>query len=155
MSFYGHAPLHHAAWGVLDVVKYLMYDQVMREEFNVTGASNAMQFKVAKTERHCVTFVPPQHVADFHRHCAICKLIQTGIFLVFFLCYRTRDYNPKTTGPPPSQAAPPQQFLVSPITGEKIPANKIEEHMRYGGCGLATYVDQCWETLFQSPCFNH
>ena len=42
-----------------------------------------------------------------------------------------RDYNPKAPAPPP-QAPPSQQFLISPITGEKIPADKIEEHMRYG-----------------------
>lgn len=26
----------------------------------------------------------------------------------------------------------PDQFLISPITGEKIPADKIQEHMRIG-----------------------
>lgn len=44
-----------------------------------------------------------------------------------------RDYNPKSVAPP-TQVAPPRQFLVSPITGEKIPADKIEEHMRFGMC---------------------
>ena len=27
-------------------------------------------------------------------------------------------------------------FLVSPITGEKIPADKMQEHMRIGKCAL-------------------
>ncbi len=27
----------------------------------------------------------------------------------------------------------PDKFLISPITGEKIPADKIQEHMRIGG----------------------
>ena len=30
------------------------------------------------------------------------------------------------------QAPAPDQFLISPITGEKIPADKIQEHMRIG-----------------------
>lgn len=33
----------------------------------------------------------------------------------------------------PVQAAPaPDQYLISPITGEKIPAEKVQEHMRIG-----------------------
>lgn len=42
-----------------------------------------------------------------------------------------RDYNPKSSAPH-TPAVPPKQFLVSPITGEKIPADKVEEHMRFG-----------------------
>lgn len=42
-----------------------------------------------------------------------------------------RDYNPKAPKPVEPVAAP-DQFLVSPITGEKIPADKIQEHMRIG-----------------------
>ncbi len=41
-------------------------------------------------------------------------------------------YNPKVSRPPVPQAPPTQQFLISPITGEKIPADKMQEHMRYG-----------------------
>ena len=43
-----------------------------------------------------------------------------------------KDYNPKVARPPVPQAPPSQQFLISPITGEKIPAEKMQEHMRYG-----------------------
>ena len=35
--------------------------------------------------------------------------------------------DPKITSAPPSD-----QFLISPITGEKIPAEKMAEHMRIG-----------------------
>lgn len=28
--------------------------------------------------------------------------------------------------------APPEEYLMSPITGEKIPASKVQEHMRIG-----------------------
>lgn len=42
-----------------------------------------------------------------------------------------RDYNPKAAQQPGGGAGP-TQYLISPITGEKIPANKMEEHMRYG-----------------------
>lgn len=40
-----------------------------------------------------------------------------------------KDYNPKVTRP--AQPAT-EQFLISPITGEKIPADKMQEHMRIG-----------------------
>ena len=46
-----------------------------------------------------------------------------------------RDYNPKAPPTPvvsmDQQPSGPGQFLISPITGEKIPAHKMEEHMRY------------------------
>lgn len=53
-------------------------------------------------------------------------------------------YNPKASQAPPTQPAQQQQrqqapsvnYLISPITGEKIPADKMEEHMRYG--------QSCW-----------
>lgn len=32
----------------------------------------------------------------------------------------------------PSRVAAPDEFLISPITGEKIPASKVQEHMRIG-----------------------
>lgn len=47
-----------------------------------------------------------------------------------------KDYNPKVGGVPSSQAVPSGQFLISPITGEKIPAEKLQEHMRYGQLAL-------------------
>ena len=48
-----------------------------------------------------------------------------------------RDYNPKVPQvPPPSQQTAPSQYLISPITGEKIPVDKIHEHMRYGAYTL-------------------
>jgi splicing factor 3A subunit 1 len=41
-----------------------------------------------------------------------------------------RDYNPKAAqAPPPVSAA---NKFVSPITGEKVPAAKLDEHLRYG-----------------------
>ena len=42
-----------------------------------------------------------------------------------------RDYNPKAAQATPTQTGS-SQYLISPITGEKIPAEKMEEHMRYG-----------------------
>uniref|UniRef100_A0A803TUM8 Splicing factor 3a subunit 1 n=1 Tax=Anolis carolinensis TaxID=28377 RepID=A0A803TUM8_ANOCA len=42
-----------------------------------------------------------------------------------------KDYDPKASKPlPPAPAA--DEYLVSPITGEKIPASKMQEHMRIG-----------------------
>jgi len=51
-----------------------------------------------------------------------------------------KDYNPKAFKAPTTQsnaqANPPSKsadsWVISPITGEKIPAGKIDEHMRYG-----------------------
>ncbi|XP_037499936.1 splicing factor 3A subunit 1 [Rhipicephalus sanguineus] len=40
-----------------------------------------------------------------------------------------KDYNPK--GGKPSKPSS-EQYLISPITGEKIPADKMQEHMRIG-----------------------
>uniref|UniRef100_A0A8C7YK44 Splicing factor 3a, subunit 1 n=1 Tax=Oryzias sinensis TaxID=183150 RepID=A0A8C7YK44_9TELE len=42
-----------------------------------------------------------------------------------------KDYDPKASKPMPSVAAP-DEYLISPITGEKIPASKMQEHMRIG-----------------------
>ncbi|XP_028853017.1 splicing factor 3A subunit 1 [Denticeps clupeoides] len=42
-----------------------------------------------------------------------------------------KDYDPKASKPPPTIAAP-DEYLISPITGEKIPASKMQEHMRIG-----------------------
>ncbi|XP_075425016.1 splicing factor 3A subunit 1 isoform X2 [Ascaphus truei] len=42
-----------------------------------------------------------------------------------------KDYDPKASKPQPP-ATPPDEYLVSPITGEKIPASKMQEHMRIG-----------------------
>ncbi|XP_030592957.1 splicing factor 3A subunit 1 [Archocentrus centrarchus] len=42
-----------------------------------------------------------------------------------------KDYDPKASKPQPSIAAP-DEYLISPITGEKIPASKMQEHMRIG-----------------------
>ncbi len=53
-----------------------------------------------------------------------------------------RDYNPKTHGPskPVTEKAPTEgQFLISPITGEKIPAHKMQEHMRYSERPISVY----------------
>ncbi|KAJ8048110.1 Splicing factor 3A subunit 1 [Holothuria leucospilota] len=48
-----------------------------------------------------------------------------------------KDYDPKAPKPAVSTAAD-DKFLVSPITGMKIPADKMEEHMRIG------LLDQRW-----------
>ncbi|ROL41607.1 Splicing factor 3A subunit 1 [Anabarilius grahami] len=42
-----------------------------------------------------------------------------------------KDYDPKASKPLPPVAAP-DEYLISPITGEKIPASKMQEHMRIG-----------------------
>uniref|UniRef100_A0A087YFQ4 Splicing factor 3a, subunit 1 n=1 Tax=Poecilia formosa TaxID=48698 RepID=A0A087YFQ4_POEFO len=42
-----------------------------------------------------------------------------------------KDYDPKASKPQPSVAAP-GEYLISPITGEKVPASKMQEHMRIG-----------------------
>ncbi|TRY62231.1 hypothetical protein DNTS_024370 [Danionella cerebrum] len=42
-----------------------------------------------------------------------------------------KDYDPKASKPLPP-AAPSDEYLISPITGEKIPASKMQEHMRIG-----------------------
>ncbi|XP_055903860.1 splicing factor 3A subunit 1 [Eupeodes corollae] len=42
-----------------------------------------------------------------------------------------KKYDPKQTQKP-VKAAPTDEFLISPITGERIPASKVAEHMRIG-----------------------
>ncbi|XP_046904675.1 splicing factor 3A subunit 1 [Hypomesus transpacificus] len=42
-----------------------------------------------------------------------------------------KDYDPKASRPQPSTAAP-DEYLISPITGERIQASKMQEHMRIG-----------------------
>lgn len=46
-----------------------------------------------------------------------------------------KDYNPKMAKSQPTQAVStkklPDNYVISPITGEKIPADKLQEHMRY------------------------
>lgn len=42
-----------------------------------------------------------------------------------------KDYNPKAKPAPPAEPSS-DQFMISPITGEKIPAHKVPEHMRIG-----------------------
>lgn len=43
-----------------------------------------------------------------------------------------KKYDPKQAQKPIVKAAPTDEFLISPITGEKIPASKMAEHMRIG-----------------------
>uniref|UniRef100_A0A7E4ZVE5 Splicing factor 3A subunit 1 n=1 Tax=Panagrellus redivivus TaxID=6233 RepID=A0A7E4ZVE5_PANRE len=40
-----------------------------------------------------------------------------------------RDYDPKKR--PPAKAKLSDQYIISPLTNERIPANKLEEHVRY------------------------
>ncbi|EDV42309.1 uncharacterized protein Dana_GF17916 [Drosophila ananassae] len=42
-----------------------------------------------------------------------------------------KKYDPKATQPKPAPM-PTDEYLISPITGEKIPASKVSEHMRIG-----------------------
>lgn len=43
-----------------------------------------------------------------------------------------KGYDPKQHGVKTSRPAPPDEYLISPITGERIPASKVQEHMRIG-----------------------
>lgn len=43
-----------------------------------------------------------------------------------------KKYDPKQAQKPVAKAPAPDEFLISPITGEKIPASKMAEHMRIG-----------------------
>ena len=76
-------------------------------------------------------------------------------------------YNPKAAHGPATSSQPGQQqqqqqggggqtgsgnFLISPITGEKIPAEKMQEHMRYGQCSslfdkIQQMVDWCVDSF--------
>jgi len=60
-----------------------------------------------------------------------------------------RDYNPKAsqTGTGGGTTTGQDQFLISPITGEKIPAEKMQQHMRYGqegGAGVCVGFTWWW-----------
>lgn len=43
-----------------------------------------------------------------------------------------KKYDPKQVQKPVAKAPPPDEYVISPITGEKIPASKMPEHMRIG-----------------------
>lgn len=43
-----------------------------------------------------------------------------------------KKYDPKQAQKPAPKVAAPEEFLISPITGERIPASKMAEHMRIG-----------------------
>ncbi|EDW85171.2 uncharacterized protein Dwil_GK12756 [Drosophila willistoni] len=43
-----------------------------------------------------------------------------------------KKYDPKATQPKVPQPITTDEYLISPITGEKIPASKVSEHMRIG-----------------------
>lgn len=43
-----------------------------------------------------------------------------------------KKYDPKQIQKPVIKAAPTDEYLISPITGERIPASKVAEHMRIG-----------------------
>ncbi|CAG9766708.1 unnamed protein product [Ceutorhynchus assimilis] len=43
-----------------------------------------------------------------------------------------KKYDPKKQTPKVTRPTPGDDYLVSPITGEKIPASKVQEHMRIG-----------------------
>ena len=43
-------------------------------------------------------------------------------------CLIARSIAPSSAAGTPSQ----QQFLISPITGERVPSDKLEEHMKHG-----------------------
>ena len=55
-----------------------------------------------------------------------------------------KDYNPKAPKPPPpATAPPPDKYLISPLTGEKVPAESIAEHMKIN------LLDPRWKELKQ------
>ena len=60
------------------------------------------------------------HVLCVHMYVYILHTLTVHIFFI--------------SAPKPAAAAPTakEQFLISPITGERIPASKMTEHMRYG-----------------------
>lgn len=43
-----------------------------------------------------------------------------------------KKYDPKQAQKPIAKQPAPEEFLISPITGERIPASKMAEHMRIG-----------------------
>lgn len=43
-----------------------------------------------------------------------------------------KDYNPKSVAKPQARPPAPDEYLISPITGERIPASQVAEHMRIG-----------------------
>ena len=43
-----------------------------------------------------------------------------------------KDYNPKAIAKPQARPPAPDEYLISPITGERIPASQVAEHMRIG-----------------------
>uniref|UniRef100_W8C6H1 Splicing factor 3A subunit 1 n=2 Tax=Ceratitis capitata TaxID=7213 RepID=W8C6H1_CERCA len=43
-----------------------------------------------------------------------------------------KKYDPKAVQQKPQKPVPADEYLISPITGEKIPASKVAEHMRIG-----------------------
>lgn len=43
-----------------------------------------------------------------------------------------KKYDPKQVQKPVAKPATTDEFLISPITGERIPASKVAEHMRIG-----------------------
>lgn len=43
-----------------------------------------------------------------------------------------KKYDPKQAQKPAPKQPLPEDFVISPITGEKIPASKMQEHMRIG-----------------------
>ena len=49
--------------------------------------------------------------------------------IYIYFCIVTRPAQPAT-----------EQFLISPITGEKIPADKMQEHMRIGKIIFISFV---------------
>lgn len=68
--------------------------------------------KVNQTETHLYFFLknPKPFVSRLNQHCGFVLLASKPL--------------------PPAPA--PDEYLVSPITGEKIPASKMQEHMRIG-----------------------
>lgn len=43
-----------------------------------------------------------------------------------------KKYDPKQTQKPAPKPTQTDEYLISPITGERIPASKVAEHMRIG-----------------------
>ena len=58
-----------------------------------------------------------------HVHTNVHVHVQCIMFCVLFFSVQST---------PPVSAPGSQQYLISPITGERVPSDKLEEHMKHG-----------------------
>ena len=62
----------------------------------------------------------------YYDTCIVCVYVHMGTYYVLTVFF--------ISAPKPTATVQPakEQFLISPITGECIPASKMTEHVRYG-----------------------